>query len=62
MLKRHVVFGDGDTDKRLLKSAIAALEDPVLSIRYEYSVEFDDSTGKTTLYFWQRVAGGWNAQ
>ena len=62
MLKRRIIFGDSDTDKRLLKASIDALNSDVLKIRYDYTVECDDSTGKMTLYFWQRQTGGWSAQ
>lgn len=60
MLKRRIVFGDGETDKRLLKASIDALNSEALKVRYDYTVECDDSTGKMTLSFWQRPTGGWN--
>jgi hypothetical protein len=62
MLKRRITFGDSDTDKRLLKAAIDALNNDVLKARYDYTVECDDSTGKVTLYFWQRPTGGFDAK
>lgn len=55
MLKRHVVFGQTESDKRLLASAIKALEDDILKARFDFTVEFDESTGKTTLWFWRRT-------
>ncbi len=58
MLKRRVVFGDTASDKRLLAASIKALEDEILKARFEYTVEFDDSTNKTTLWFWQRRKEG----
>ncbi len=60
MLKRRIIFGDSETDKRLLTAAIAALNDDILKARYDYTVECDDSTGKVTLYFWQRPSGGFD--
>lgn len=62
MLKRRIVFGLNDTDKKLLAASIAALESDVLKARYAYTTECDDSTGKVTLYFWQRQTGGFDAQ
>lgn len=61
-LRRSVPFGDSDTDKRLLKSMIDALNSEVLKVRYDYTVECDVSTGKMTLFFWQRITGGFDAQ
>ena len=58
MLKRRVVFGDTASDKRLLVASIKALEDDILKVRFEYSIEYDDSTGKTTLWFWHRRKEG----
>lgn len=58
MLKRHVVFGQTESDKRLLASAIKALEDPILAARFAFTVEYDESTGKTTLWFWHRRKEG----
>lgn len=62
MLKRRVVFGTDDSDNRLLKASIAALDSDVLKARFDYTVEFDEETGKTTLYFWRRPTGGFDEQ
>ena len=62
MLKRRIVFGDSETDKRLLTATIEALNSDVLKVRYDYTVECDDSTGKMTLFFWRRATGGFDAQ
>lgn len=58
MLKRHVVFGTTEEDRRLLAAAIKALEDDILKARFEFTLECDDSTGKKTLWFWHRRKEG----
>lgn len=60
MLKRRIVFGDSETDKRLLTATIEALNS--LKTQWDYTTEYDDSTGKMTLYFWQRQTGGFDAK
>ena len=59
---RQVVFFDGETDKRLLAASIAALEGDALKVRYDYSVVYDDTAKTTTLKFWTRPTGGWDAK
>lgn len=58
MFKRRIIFGDTASDKRLLAASIKALEDDILKVRFEYSIEYDDSTNKTTLFFWHRRKEG----
>lgn len=55
MEKMRVVFFDREEDERLLKACVKALETDVLSTRYEYSVERDDTAKTTTLRFWRRT-------
>lgn len=59
---RQVVFFDGETDKRLLAASIAALEGDALKARYDYTVVYDDEAKTTTLRFWTRPTGGFNAK
>jgi hypothetical protein len=62
MKKMKVVFGDSESDMNLLTASVKALESEVLKARFDFTVQFDDSTSKTTLWFWRRATGGWNAQ
>lgn len=58
MFKRRIIFGDTASDKTLLAASIKALEDPILSARFDFSVEYDSETNKTTLFFWHRRKEG----
>lgn len=55
MKKMRVVFYDHEEDMRLLKASIKALESEVLAVRFEHSVERDDTAKTTTLWFWRKV-------
>jgi hypothetical protein len=57
----HIVFGNSMSDKALLEASLKALDDPILAARYGYTVEYDDNTEKTTLWFW-RLPGGTDAK
>lgn len=58
MKRMKVVFFDNEQDKRLLASQIAALEDPVLKARFDYTIEQDVEAKTTTLWFWHRRKEG----
>lgn len=53
----HIVFGNSASDKALLEASLKALNDPILAARYNHTVEYDDNTEKTTLFFWRRSGG-----
>lgn len=50
-----VVFFDHEEDKKLLVASVKALESDVLAARFQFTVEHDDSTKQTTLWFWHRT-------
>lgn len=57
----RVIFFDHEEDKKLLAASVKALESDILAARFQFTVEHDDSTKQTTLWFWRRT-GDINAQ
>jgi hypothetical protein len=60
--KYHIVFTDSEKDKRLLDASVKALASEVMVTRFGHTIEYDDSTGKTTLRWWRIPTGGFDAK
>lgn len=51
-----------ESDQRLLKASVSALQSEVLSARFGHTVEYDTDTEKTTLKWWRLPTGGFDAK
>lgn len=57
-----IVFGKSPEDQQLMKSSIAALNDPIIGAQFEHSVEYDDKDEVTVVRWWRKPVGGFDAK